>query len=313
MSLGQLALHVASIPGDLARLAQLDQFDASQANFDPASPNSVQEVLSALERSVGVAEQYLRGISDEAAGSSWRLTLRGKEVFTIPRASLLRSLMLNHWYHHRGQLSVYLRMVNVPIPVIYGRSADENPFAWRLIDAIRRTDSPPASQALAEEVNDSEVTIKDRHMFGGLAIMVNGHMCCGLVGKDLVVRVAVYEYEEGLSQPHARPMDFTGRPMLGFIYVDPAGFSSDAQLRAWIRRGLHFVLSLPAKWVMKCDAQSRTDIDALKYRAPTTESGMIIYHPVILAESACGRGKAAWTRSTVCTHLNPHVFDHTSV
>ena len=129
MSLGQLALHVATIPGDLAGLAQLEQFDASQANFDPASPNSVQEVLTALERSVGVAEQYLGGINDETAASNWRLTLRGKEVFTIPRAGLLRSLMLNHWYHHRGQLSVYLRLLDVPIPVVYGRSADENPFA----------------------------------------------------------------------------------------------------------------------------------------------------------------------------------------
>jgi uncharacterized damage-inducible protein DinB len=129
MSLGQLALHVADIPGDLVGLAQLDQFDAAQANFEPATPNSVQEVLAALERSVGVAEQYLRNISDETVACSWRLTLRGKKVFTIPRASLLRSLLLNHWYHHRGQLSVYLRLLDVPIPVIYGRSADENPFA----------------------------------------------------------------------------------------------------------------------------------------------------------------------------------------
>jgi TfoX/Sxy family transcriptional regulator of competence genes len=113
------------------------------------------------------------------------------------------------------------------------------PFDEQIAHRIRKV--------LAEEVTDSEVTIKDRRMFGGLAIMVNGHMCCGLAGKDLVVRVTVCEYEEGLSQPHARPMDFTGRPMRGFVYVDPAGFSSDAQLRAWIRRGLLFVLSLPAK------------------------------------------------------------------
>jgi len=57
------------------------------------------------------------------------MTAGGRELMTIPRAALLRSVMLNHWYHHRGQLSVYLRMLDVPIPVIYGRSADENPFA----------------------------------------------------------------------------------------------------------------------------------------------------------------------------------------
>ena len=100
---------------------------------------------------------------------------------------------------------------------------------------------------LAEEVTDSEVTIKHKRMFGGLAIMVNGHMCCGIVGQNLVVRVDVNEYEEALSRPHARPMDFTGRPMRGFVYVDPAGFRSDTQLRAWIRRSLHFVLSMPSK------------------------------------------------------------------
>jgi hypothetical protein len=60
---------------------------------------------------------------------NWRLTSNGKEVFTIPSVGLLRTIMLNHWYHHRGQLSVYLRLLEVPVPVIYGRSADENPFA----------------------------------------------------------------------------------------------------------------------------------------------------------------------------------------
>ena len=100
-----------------------------QADFDPASPNSVKEVLTALDASLGAAEEYLRGISDPTAAGTWRLTLRGKEVFTIPRSGLLRSLMLNHWYHHRGHLSVYLRLLDIPLPVIYGRNADENPYA----------------------------------------------------------------------------------------------------------------------------------------------------------------------------------------
>jgi len=67
----------------------------------------------------------------KAALGTWRLTLRGKEVFNKPRVGVLRSIMLNHWYHHRGQLSVYLRLLEVPVPVIYGRSADEN----RLLEA----------------------------------------------------------------------------------------------------------------------------------------------------------------------------------
>jgi len=74
------------------------------------------------------AEEYLGTMADSLASASWRLTMRGKDVFSKPRIAVLRSIMLNHWYHHRGQLSVYLRLLDVPVPVIYGRSADENPF-----------------------------------------------------------------------------------------------------------------------------------------------------------------------------------------
>jgi uncharacterized damage-inducible protein DinB len=129
MSLGQLAMHVASIPGDLSGLAQADEFDASQANFTPPSPGSIEEILTAHDASLGVAQDYLGGVDEKAAQANWRLTFRGEEVFTASRGEVIRSLMLNHWYHHRGQLSVYLRLLDVPVPVIYGRSADENPFA----------------------------------------------------------------------------------------------------------------------------------------------------------------------------------------
>ena len=129
MSLGQLALHVATIPGNLAKLVQLEEFDAAQANFQPPAPASVEEIHSALDESVRAAEEYLAGMTEREAAASWRLTLRGKEIFSKPRLGVLRSILLNHWYHHRGQLSVYLRLLEIPVPVIYGRSADENPFA----------------------------------------------------------------------------------------------------------------------------------------------------------------------------------------
>ena len=129
MSLGQLALHVASIPGQVTGIAQLEEFDASEANFDPPEATSVEEILAALDVSLGTAEDYVASLDEKKATESWRLTSRGKEVFTVPRAGLLRTIMLNHWYHHRGQLSVYLRLLEVPVPAIYGRSADENPFA----------------------------------------------------------------------------------------------------------------------------------------------------------------------------------------
>ena len=129
MSLGQLAMHVASIPGNLSRLVQADEFDASQANFTPPSPSNVEEIFTAHDESLRAAQDYLGSVDEETSRESWRLTFKGKEVFTAPRGGVIRSLMLNHWYHHRGQLSVYLRLLDVPVPVIYGRSADENPFA----------------------------------------------------------------------------------------------------------------------------------------------------------------------------------------
>ncbi len=129
MTLGQLALHVATIPGALCRLAQLEEFDASNANFDPPAPESKLAVEAAMKKSLEDATEYLGALGANQADSTWRLTLRGNEVFAMPRAAVLRSLMLNHWYHHRGQLTVYLRLLDVPLPVVYGRSADENPFA----------------------------------------------------------------------------------------------------------------------------------------------------------------------------------------
>jgi uncharacterized damage-inducible protein DinB len=129
MSLGQLAWHVATVPGGLARIAQQDSFDVSQANFEPPCPKSVEEILDAHEQSVRDAETFLKGVTDQQAQASWRLMRKDRELLSKPRSGILRSIMLNHWYHHRGQLSVYLRLLDVPLPVIYGPSADENPFA----------------------------------------------------------------------------------------------------------------------------------------------------------------------------------------
>ena len=128
MTLGTLALHVASIPGNLSRLAQNDEHEFDPVAFNPPAPKDKSEVLNALDAGVKAAEQYVGGLSESSALATWRLKAKGKEVLAVPRVKLLRSIMLNHWYHHRGQLSVYLRLLDVPVPVIYGRSADENPF-----------------------------------------------------------------------------------------------------------------------------------------------------------------------------------------
>jgi uncharacterized damage-inducible protein DinB len=127
-ALGQLANHVAMIPGALSGLAQIDVFDVANAKFDPPMPANVQEILATLDTGVKVAEEYVGGLSDSALDARWRMTAGGKEVMNVARIEFLRAILLNHWYHHRGQLSVYLRLLDVPVPSIYGPSADENPF-----------------------------------------------------------------------------------------------------------------------------------------------------------------------------------------
>jgi predicted dithiol-disulfide oxidoreductase (DUF899 family)/uncharacterized damage-inducible protein DinB len=129
MSLGQLAIHIATVPGRLATMAQGDGFDVSQGNFEPPQPKDLQEIHAAFGESVRQVETRLSDMTDEAARGSFTFKHRDKELFSKPRIGILRSTMLNHWYHHRGQLSVYLRLLEVPVPVIYGRSADESPFA----------------------------------------------------------------------------------------------------------------------------------------------------------------------------------------
>jgi uncharacterized damage-inducible protein DinB len=89
----------------------------------------MQEIHAAFDQSIREVEAYLSGMTEQQAQEHFRLMLREKEISNRPRIDMLRSIMLNHWYHHRGQLSVYLRLLEVPVPVIYGRSADESPFA----------------------------------------------------------------------------------------------------------------------------------------------------------------------------------------
>jgi TfoX/Sxy family transcriptional regulator of competence genes len=97
-------------------------------------------------------------------------------------------------------------------------------------------------EALGEQPNVSE-----RKMFGGIAFMLRGNMFCGIVKDDLMVRVGPDQYGEALSRPYARPMDFTGRPMKGMVYVSPEGHSADQDLRSWIDLGMTFAGSLQGK------------------------------------------------------------------
>jgi len=89
--------------------------------------------------------------------------------------------------------------------------------------------------------------VAEKKMFGGLALMLNGHMFCGIIKKDLMVRVGLEQYEAALAQPHVRPMDFTGRPLSGYVYVAPAGYDTTWALEKWVQRGMAFVSTMPAK------------------------------------------------------------------
>jgi uncharacterized damage-inducible protein DinB len=127
-TLGQLALHVAMVPGGVAQLVSSPPpAPAPQFGPDP-SPATSAELIPTLDQSIARAKQLLGGMDDAALTSTWRLTNGDRELFATTRAAMLRSIMLNHWYHHRGQLTVYLRELGVPIPSVYGPSADENPF-----------------------------------------------------------------------------------------------------------------------------------------------------------------------------------------
>lgn len=125
-SLGQLALHIAAAPGNLAQAAAADSLEAP--SFTQAEAKSRQEILDAFSQGLVGAKETLKQMDDAKLMAMWSLTKNGKVIMSIPRIGFIRSIMLNHIYHHRGQLSVYLRMLDVPIPSIYGPSADENPF-----------------------------------------------------------------------------------------------------------------------------------------------------------------------------------------
>ena len=128
MSLGQLALHVAAAPGQIAALLLKDEVQVPDF-ASPPSATSTAEAVETLERSLQEAQRVLKGMDDQTAMSSWKLLRGDKNLFAAPKLTVARSILLNHWYHHRGQLSVYLRLLDVPLPSVYGPSADENPFA----------------------------------------------------------------------------------------------------------------------------------------------------------------------------------------
>jgi uncharacterized damage-inducible protein DinB len=129
LSAGQLAHHIATIPATAARFIQVDGVDMSTRRVAYASSEGPAALLASLDASVAAARQALAGLDVTTAAAPWRLTFGDRELLSTPRIGVMRTIGLNHWYHHRGELVVYLRLLGVPVPIVYGRSADESPFS----------------------------------------------------------------------------------------------------------------------------------------------------------------------------------------
>lgn len=127
MTAGQLALHIAEAPEGVLQLCQPDEAEAPDFSGGRPQPAALGEVLAALDKSAAYVRETLPAISDARMHETFHVTQGGKPLVAMPRVAFLRSIMLNHWYHHRGQLGVYLRLLGASVPSSYGPSGDEMP------------------------------------------------------------------------------------------------------------------------------------------------------------------------------------------
>jgi len=126
MSAGQLAYHLAFVPGGVLRFVQNNPAQAPEFASFP-QPTSREEILKTFEESISTVRTLLPKFDDAAMNETWRMVAGGRDVLAQPRAQFLRDVMLSHWYQHRGQFSVYLRILDVAVPASWGPSADEAP------------------------------------------------------------------------------------------------------------------------------------------------------------------------------------------
>ena len=126
LSAGQLAYHIAVVPSGIVRFVQNNPAQAPEFGDFP-QPASRQEILKTFLESIAAVRSLLPRFDDAAMKEIWRMVAGGREVLALPRAAFLRDVMLSHWYQHRGQFSVYLRMLDVAVPASWGPSADEPP------------------------------------------------------------------------------------------------------------------------------------------------------------------------------------------
>lgn len=125
MTLGRLASHIAENPGWVASILQMEVLDMDAGGYVPFNAKNKVELLETFDEKVAEAMAIMPGQTDEHLVGIWRMKMGGKIVMEMPRVAVLRMFLLSHTTHHRGQLSVYLRMLDVSVPSIYGPSADE--------------------------------------------------------------------------------------------------------------------------------------------------------------------------------------------
>jgi uncharacterized damage-inducible protein DinB len=127
MTAGQLALHIAQTPAGVLRLSLPDEAAPPEFSAGRPQPATLREILDALDQSAAYLRQTLPTIDDGRMRDTFRMVQGERTLMSLPRAAFLRSIMLNHWYHHRGQLGVYLRLLGAAVPSSYGPSGDEMP------------------------------------------------------------------------------------------------------------------------------------------------------------------------------------------
>lgn len=128
MTLSRLAGHVAEMPGWARTILADDVFEADKAGergYRPHQPETVAELLQVHDESLAAFRAAAQGVSDETLRGSWRMVKGGQTLLEMPRTVAVRSFIISHIIHHRGQLSVYLRLLDVPLPSIYGPTADD--------------------------------------------------------------------------------------------------------------------------------------------------------------------------------------------
>jgi uncharacterized damage-inducible protein DinB len=127
MTAGQLAFHIATVPGGIVRFVANNPAQVPE-NFNFPQPASREEILNAFDECIATVREHLPRFDDAAMKETWRLVAGSKELSAQPRGEFLRDVMLSHWYQHRGQFSVYLRLLNVAVPASWGPSGDEPPL-----------------------------------------------------------------------------------------------------------------------------------------------------------------------------------------